>query len=94
MQLTNKRKEVHLKYNKIAKETCVADGLYKYVILPGNNAKLIERVMEAREHWTELQGTSTTLFDFKWCSDSKQIRYEILGRQTLVNHFEDHKYLS
>ena len=53
--------------------------------------------MEAREHWSELQGTSTTLFDFKWCCDSRQIKYDILGKhgqQTLVNHFENHKNLS
>lgn len=31
------------------------DGMYRYLILKGNNSNLVKRVLETREYWVELE---------------------------------------
>ena len=73
------------------------EGNYKFVVCQGNNSGLVKRVLKRREHWSELNDKSTSLFNFKWAPNSKQCNYELLsinGQKNIVNHFENHENLT
>ena len=68
----------------------------KYAIYPGNNSRLIGKLMSRRETWTEVQSTESFV-DFAWHPTSRTVRFDRLvpyqGLQ-IVNHFEGHFELS
>ena len=95
------RQEIMAKYNQMSKDNGNTyyqdDGTYKYVTIRGNNSKLIRRVLQTREHWSELGQNHLKLFHFKWAPVSGCIDYNQLsinGQRKLVNHFEGHEALS
>ena len=72
-------------------------GLFKYQVLAGNNAPLVQRVMsETRSFlWTELSSSahSSTPFHFRWSPLSKWVNFERLSTNSncqMVNHYEKH----
>ena len=73
-------------------------GQYKYCVISGNNSGLVKRVLETRDHWTELQEKySTSLFNFKWSPVSRSCHFRYLGvngLKNMVNHFERHEQLT
>lgn len=68
----------------------------KYVIYPGNNSRLIGKLMSRRATWTEGQA-SEACTHFAWHPTSRTVRFDRLvpyqSVQT-VNHFEGHFELS
>jgi hypothetical protein len=68
----------------------------KYIVMPGNNSKLIKESLERRDWWQETHPFSS-LFNFKWKPDSHGIRFDRLNPSTtkqLINHFENHYNIS
>ena len=79
MEILKRKQEIIAKYNKMSKENkpmIADDGMYRYLILKGNNSNLVKRVLETREYWVELEQQHLTLFSFKWAPVSKLINYE------------------
>ena len=75
----------------------VDDGLYKFMIVKGNNSALVRRVLETRTNWSEMSSQGGTLFSFKWCPVSKYCNFDILsshGAKNSVNKFERHDQLT
>lgn len=68
----------------------------KYVVYPGNNSRLIAKLMSRRATWTEGQ-VSEMCLHFAWHPTSRTVRFDRLvpyqSVQT-VNHFEGHFELS
>ena len=92
------KQEISAKYTQMSKENGVGamleDGYYRFQVLRGNNSKLVRRVLETRENWTQLpDNCSTSLFDFKWSPTSRICNFEMLsfgGHKSMVNHLEFH----
>lgn len=92
------KKEIQQKYNMLAKDLKEqAPSGYRYILLRGNNDKLVARVMDTRASWTKIDSIKSSLFNFKWSPVSSQIRFDFLGKhgeKNLVNHFEFHGCLT
>jgi len=63
---------------------------YKFQVVKGNNAKLVERVLSNRYWWSEASAAP----DFKWTPCSLRTDFNILSENVvakrMVNHFENH----
>lgn len=82
LEVLRRKQEIIAKYNKMSKEnkpSIADDGFYRYSLIRGNNHQLVKRVLEAREHWLELEQQHLTLYSFKWAPISRFINYEQLG---------------
>ena len=58
LDLLRKKQEILAKYNKMSKENgpgVMEEGVYKYVMVKGNNSSLVKRVLKTREYWQELE---------------------------------------
>lgn len=88
-----KKKEIEQKYTLHSKkEKQGENNCYRWIILKGNNDKVVARVVAMRPWWQKIPHT-ITLFDFKWTPHSSQIKFDFLGKhgeKNLVNHFEHH----
>ena len=62
--------------SKENKPSVADDGYYRYSLVRGNNHQLVKRVLEAREHWLELEQQHLTLYSFKWTPVSRFINFE------------------
>jgi hypothetical protein len=51
---------------------------YKYIVMGGNNSKLIKEVLQKRENWEETHPFSS-LYNFKWKPDSNGLRFDQLN---------------
>ena len=100
LEILKKKQEIIAKYNKMSKEnkpTIAEDGNYRYNIIKGNNSNLVQRVLESRDYWQELEEKHLTLFSFKWAPVSRGINFDQLGAhgyKKLANHLERHDLLS
>jgi hypothetical protein len=85
--------------SKTQTKLVISDGntsQYKYIVMPGNNSRIIKEAMEKRDWWVETHPFSS-LYNFKWKPDSNGIRFDQLSSQTtkqVVNHYEYHNQLS
>ena len=72
------------------------DTSHKFVVYPGNNSRLISKLMFHRQDWTEGKLTDAFL-QFAWHPTSRTVRFDRFvpyqGVQ-IVNHFEGHAELS
>ena len=81
---------------KIPFSTIYSNDRFKYVIMPGNNSRLIKEAMQRRDWWIETPPFNS-MFNFKWKPFSQGIRFENVTSQNhkqIVNHFEYHAHLS
>ena len=97
-ELISQKKEIWSKYTALGRDPDkhTDTKAYRYILLRGNNDKLIKRVMETRQWWQKIQHTST-IFDFKWSPFSSKINFDFLGKcgeRSVVNHFDGHQCLS
>lgn len=71
----------------------VSKQTYKYTVLKGNNAKLVERVLSNRYWWSEGQTP-----EFKWTPCSIRTDFGLLSEsivlKRMVNHFENHRAIT
>lgn len=76
-----RKQEILAKYNQISVENKPneEEGLYKYQIIRGNNSSLVQRVLDTRPNWSELENRHLTIFQFKWAPVSRCINYEQLN---------------
>ena len=106
------RKDALAKYSNISKNRFKQDESQplKYVIRPGNNSKLIQRVfevsgrVEARDEgevafpgWESADDHFDSLYNFKWKPTSGGIKYDLIGKhglKQLVNHVKGHGQLT
>ena len=87
------------RFNKVKP---IDDNIYKFIISKcQNNAKLIRRVLQEREHWEELDEMYiSTHYNFKWTGSSKNFNFDQLraenagGEKKMINHLERHYLLS
>lgn len=73
------------------------EGLYKYQLIRGNNSSLVQRVLDSRPNWSELESRHLTIYQFKWAPVSRCINYEQLNihkQRKVVNHLERHDALT
>lgn len=62
---------------------------YRYVVIEGNNSKVIRTCMELRSDRWEETSSFDKIFNFKWQPVSRGINYETtnsFGTRQLVNH--------
>ena len=64
---------------KIPLSTLYDTEHYKYIVMPGNNSKLIKEIMEKRDWWIECPPFNT-VFNLKWSPVSHSIKYERLNQ--------------
>jgi hypothetical protein len=74
------------------------DKALKFIVCPGNNHQLIQRLMGKREWWAETS-PANTIFNFRWQPHSCRENYSRLdggrsGTRQIVNHFEFQEVLS
>jgi hypothetical protein len=70
---------------------------YLYNILPGNNGKLVEKVLKTRENWIAVESTQSQFANLIWTPLSCQINFSqhsISEITQYVNHFEFHSELT
>ena len=70
---------------------------YLYNILPGNNGKLVEKVLKTRENWDSIEPSQSHLANLIWTPLSCQINFaqhSIAEITQYVNHFEFHSELT
>ena len=70
---------------------------YLYNILPGNNGKLVEKVLKTRENWIAVESTQSQYANLIWTPLSCQINFSqhsISEITQYVNHFEFHSELT
>ena len=70
---------------------------YLYNILPGNNGKLVEKVLKTRNNWEALDPSKSQLANLIWTPLSCQINFSqhsIAEITQYVNHFEFHNELT
>ena len=71
---------------------------YFYLILPGNNSKLVEKCLLTRPNWEKIGDTNNlSLCHLIWTPLSQEINFSLHGETSLsqiVNHFECHSELS
>lgn len=69
----------------------------RYLVLPGNNSKLVGKLMGRRAGWSEETFTQRSTCHFAWHPESRTVRFDryapYLDLQ-MVNHFEGHAQLS
>ena len=64
---------------------------YLYIILPGNNGKLVEKVLKTRDNWDTVESTQSQLANLIWTPLSCQINFPKHSTSEItqyVNHFE------
>ena len=70
---------------------------YLYSILPGNNGKLVEKVLRTRENWDPIESTQSQYANLIWTPLSCQInfsKHSVSEITQYVNHFENHSELT
>ena len=70
---------------------------YLYNILPGNNGKLVEKVLKTRENWEAIDSSQYKCANLIWTPLSSQINFAqhaISEITQFVNHFEFHSELT
>ena len=70
---------------------------YLYIILPGNNGKLVEKVLKTRDNWDTVESTQSQLANLIWTPLSCQINFPKHSTSEItqyVNHFEFHSELT
>ena len=70
---------------------------YLYNILPGNNGKLVEKVLKTRENWDAIESTQSHCANLIWTPLSCQINFTqhaVSEITQYVNHFEFHSELT
>ena len=70
---------------------------YLYIILPGNNGKLVEKVLKKRDNWDSIESTQSQLANLIWTPLSCQINFTQHSNSEItqyVNHFEFHSELT
>ena len=72
--------------SKIPFSTIYSSDRFKYVIMPGNNSRLIKEAMQRRDWWIETPPFNS-MFNFKWQPFSNGIRFD-----NVTSH--NHKQLS
>jgi hypothetical protein len=71
---------------------------YYYLILPGNNSKLIEKCILTRPNWEKISDPSNlSSCNLIWTALSQEINFTLHGETSLsqiINHFECHNEIS
>ena len=70
---------------------------YLYNILPGNNGKLVEKVLKTRENWETIEASQSQYANLIWTPLSCQINFTQHSNSEItqyVNHFEFHSELT
>ena len=70
---------------------------YFYNILPGNNGKLVEKVLKTRENWDAVESSQSHCANLIWTPLSCQINFPQHAESQItqyVNHFEFHSELT
>ena len=70
---------------------------YLYNILPGNNGKLVEKVLKTRDNWDMIESTQSQYANLIWTPLSCQINFAqhaVSEITQYVNHFEFHSELT
>jgi hypothetical protein len=70
---------------------------YLYNILPGNNGKLVEKVLKTRDNWDAVDSSQSQCANLIWTPLSCQINYTQHSLSEItqyVNHFEFHNELT
>ena len=70
---------------------------YFYNILPGNNGKLVEKVLKTRENWDAVESSQSHCANLIWTPLSCQINFPQHAESEItqyVNHFEFHSELT
>ena len=102
------RKDALAKYSNISKNRFKQDERdpLKYVIKPGNNSKLIMRVLEKSGRlepkgynpgWEAADDNLDSLYNFKWKPTSAGLKYDLIskhGLKQVVNHVKGHYQLT
>lgn len=103
------RKDALAKYSNISKNRFKQDesAPLKFVIKPGNNSKMINRVIEksgrmepkANGHpgWEAADDHMDSLYNFKWKPTSGGLKYDLIGKHGLkqvINHVKGHGNLT
>lgn len=69
----------------------------RYLVLPGNNSKLLCKLMRRRAGWSEETCAQHSTCHFAWHPEARTVRFDryapYLGLQ-MVNHFEGHAQIS
>ena len=63
--------------SKIPLSTLYDTEHYKYIVMPGNNSKIIKEIMEKRDWWIECPPFNT-VFNLKWSPVSHGIKFDRL----------------
>ena len=88
------RKEALAKYSNISKNRFKQDERdpLKYVIKPGNNSKVIMRVLEKSGRleskgnnpgWESADDNLDSLYNFKWKPTSNGLKYDLISKHGL-----------
>jgi hypothetical protein len=68
-----------------------SSSLLKFAVLPGNNSRLVKKVIKLRSGWTSTEEFDS-LFNLKWKQTAHGIRYENMNKDPkhiqLANHYE------
>ncbi len=63
--------------HKIPFENTYVEDCYKFIVMPGNNSRLIREALEKRHWWIEIQPVHS-MFNFRWHPVSTGIRFDRL----------------
>ncbi len=70
---------------------------YQYLVLSGNNSRLVKQVLKSRPWWSAIEDEGSNLFHFKWKQSGGGLQYRTLstapGRQQAVNHVPSNREL-
>ena len=71
---------------------------YSYLILPGNNSKLVEKCLLTRPNWEKINDSNNlSSCNLIWTALSQEINFSLhgaTGLSQIVNHFECHNEIS